>query len=154
TEPYPEPYVPRRLTFEIPERIDAEGEVLVPLDETAARAVLRALPERRIEAVAVCFLWSIANPVHEEAMGRLLEGMLPGLPYTLSHRLNPIVREYRRASSAAIDASLKPLMQEHLRELGRDLRAAGFGGELLMAVSVGGVTHVDEVAERPIYAVR
>ncbi len=64
------------------------------------------------------------------------------------------MREYRRASSTAIDASLKPLMQDHLRGMAADLRAAGFRGELLAAVSVGGVMHVDDVVERPILLVR
>ena len=151
---YPEPYVPRHRTFEVRERMTAEGAALVPLDEAAARAVLARLRAQRIEAVAVCFLWSIANPAHELAVARLIEEELPGVPYTLSHQVNPIVREYRRASSAAIDASLKPLMQQHLREMDADLRAAGLEGELLPAISLGGVMHIDGVIARPIHMVR
>ena len=75
------------------------------------------------------------------------------MPYTLSHRLNPVIREYRRTSSAAIDASLKPLMQAHLTEMDQDLRAAGFDGELLVVTSFGGVLRVADVAGRPIYSV-
>ena len=71
----------------------------------------------------MCLLWSIVNPVHEERVGELLAERLPGVPFTLSHRLNPIIREYRRASSTAIDASLKPLMQGHLDEMADDLQA-------------------------------
>ena len=63
--------------------------------------------------------------MHEERVGELLDEELPGVPFTLSHRLNPIIREYRRASSTAIDASLKPLMQRHLGEMADDLRHAG-----------------------------
>ena len=151
---YPEPYVPRHLTFEIRERVTAEGTVLVPLHETSTREVLARLRAQRVEAVAVCFLWSIANPAHEIAVGRLLERELPGVPFTLSHEVNPIVREYRRASSASIDASLKPLMQQHLREMEADLRAAGLEGELLPAISLGGVMHIDGVIARPIHMVR
>ncbi len=151
---YPEPYVARQLTFEIPERMTAEGVVEVELDEARTLAVIAKLKSRRIEAVAVCFLWSIANPAHELAVARLLDRELPGIPYTLSHQVNPIVREYRRASSAAIDASLKPLMQEHLREMETDLRAAGLEGELLPAISLGGVMHIDGVIARPIHMVR
>ena len=72
------------------------------------------------------------------------------MPYTLSHELVPIVREYRRASTTAIDASLKPLMQRHLREMEADLRAAGFSGELLIGTSGGGCQHVTEVVGRPV----
>ena len=151
---YPEPYVPRQLTFEIRERMTSEGIAAVAFDEVAALAVLSRLKAQRVEAVAVCFLWSIANPAHELAVARLIERELPGIPYTLSHQVNPIVREYRRASSAAIDASLKPLMQKHLREMETDLRAAGLEGELLPAISLGGVMHIEGVINRPIHMVR
>jgi N-methylhydantoinase A len=153
-EPYPEPFVPRRLTFEIQERVGAEGEIVVPLDEEQVGDVLGTLRRLEVEAVGVCFLWSIANPEHEEAVGRLIESELPGVAYTLSHRLNPTMREYRRASSTVIDASLKPLLQRHLREMELDLRASGFVGELVAAISVGGVMHLDDLIERPIYAVK
>lgn len=149
-----EPYVPRRLTFEIRERIDAEGNVVAPLDERQARETLRRLAERKVEAIAVCLLWSPANPAHEEALGRMIEAELPRVPYTLSSRLNPIIREYRRASSAAIDASLKPLMQRHLNDFEQDLRKAGFNGQLLVATSFGGVMHARDVVQRPIYLVK
>ena len=154
TADYPEPYIPRHLTFEVQGRISSEGAALTPFDEAGATAVMHRLGALRVEAVAVCFLWSIANPEHELAAARIIERELPGVPYTLSHQVNPIVREYRRASSAAIDASLKPLMQQHLREMESDLRAAGLAGELLPAISLGGVMHIDGVIERPIHMVR
>ncbi len=147
---YPEPYIPRRYTFEIDERIDAQGNVVRALDVAATRAIARTLKERGFEAVAVSLMWSIANGAHERAVGALLDEELAGVPYTLSHQLNPIVREYRRASTTAIDASLKPLMQRHLREMEDDLRAAGFKGELLVGTSGGGCQHVAEVAMRPV----
>ena len=90
---------------------------------------------------------------HEQRVGELIEEHLPGVPYTLSHALNPIIREYRRASSTAIDASLKPLMQEYLSTMESDLRAAGFAGHLLIATSFGGAWRPDQVVERPIYSV-
>jgi N-methylhydantoinase A len=150
---YPGPYIPKSLTFEIPERVMADGTVRVALDEDKTRAVLRGLRELDVEAVAVSLLWSIVNPVHEERLGTMIEEELPGVRFTLSHQLNPIVREYRRASSASIDASLKPLMQSHLREIEEDLKAGGFAGELLIVSSFGGVLDVEDVASRPIYSV-
>jgi len=152
--PYPEPYIPRRHTFEITERIGSEGQILVPLDRHQARAVLSDVKADGFEAVAVCFIWSIANPVHELAIGALTEEVLPGVPYTLSHRLIPIAREYRRASTTAIDASLKPLIQRHLRDMEHDLRDAGYRGEILVSTSIGGCMHVDELSERPVHAVK
>ena len=147
---YPPPYIPRRYTFEIDERVDAQGNVVRPLDQNQACEVVRILAQRHFEAVAVCLLWSIANGSHEKEIAKLIEQELPGIPYTLSHELVPIVREYRRASTTAIDASLKPLMQRHLREMEADLRAAGFSGELLIGTSGGGCQHVTEVAGRPV----
>jgi N-methylhydantoinase A len=151
---YPDPYIPRRYTFEIAERIGAEGQVVRALDPRQVAAVMATLAARRFEAVAVSLLWSIANPAHELAVGALLDEMLPGVPYTLSHQLVPILREYRRASATAIDASLKPLMQQHLREMRADLHAAGFDGTLLVSTSVGGCMGVDDVIARPVHTLK
>jgi len=152
--PFPRPYVPRRHTFEITERIDAGGQVVTPLDEAQAREVIAMLGARGFEACAVSLLWATANPVHEQRLGALLEELLPGVPYTLSHAFNPILREYRRASSTAIDASIKPLMQSHLRDLQADLRAAGYAGELLVSTTIGGCIDVESVIAKPIHTVR
>ena len=154
SRPFPEPYVPRRLTFEIPERIDADGNVVLPLQEDAALAQLAQARALEVQAVAVCLLWSTANPDHELALGRLIERELPGVPYSLSHQINPIVREYRRASGTSIDASLKPLMQRHLPEIADGLQAEGFAGELLAASSAGGVVPMGELIASPLWSVR
>ncbi len=151
---YPEPYIPRRRSFEIAERIGADGEVVSPLDTAQARSVIETLRQRNFEAVAVSLLWSIANPAHELAIAALLDEMMPGVPYTLSHQLVPILREYRRASATAIDASLKPLMQAHLRGMAEDLAAAGFKGDLLVSTSAGGCQHVEELVARPIHTLK
>lgn len=148
------PYVPGKYTFEVPERINAEGGIERPLDEDAVVAVLDRLRELRIEAVAVCLLWSTVDDRHEARVGRLVEDHLPGVPYTLSSVLNPVIREYPRASSTCIDASLKPLMQAHLRDLRDDLAGAGFAGELLVSASSGGLMSVDDTIDKPIYTVK
>lgn len=153
TVPYPDPYVPRRLTFEVPERIGPAGDIIAPFDEKAAIELMAKLKEAKVQAVAVCLLWSIVNPAHEEAIGRLLDEYLPGVPYTLSHRLNPALREYRRASSTAIDASLKPLMSSYLGGLTSRLSAAGFGGRVLVLTSQGGMIDADDLAAAPIHAI-
>jgi N-methylhydantoinase A len=151
---YPDPYIPRRHSFEISERIGAQGEVVRPLDVPATRALLRTLRDRKFEAVAVSLLWSIANPAHELAVGALIAEEIPGVPFTLSHQLVPILREYRRASATAIDASLKPLMQAHLTEMASDLRAAGFSGDLLVSTSGGGCRPVEDLVAAPIHTLK
>lgn len=150
---YPPPYVPRYLTFEIDERVDSDGAVFAPLDETSVAAAIEACMRHEVEAIGVCLLWSTVNPTHELRVGELIAERLPGVSVTLSHQLNPVVREYRRASSTVIDASLKPLMQVFLGELRDDLRAAGFSGELLISTSYGGSWPAHEMIERPIYSV-
>ncbi|MFN7599320.1 MAG: hydantoinase/oxoprolinase N-terminal domain-containing protein, partial [Cereibacter sp.] len=125
--PVPAPYVPRSRTFEIPERIDASGKVVRALDEAAVRKTLTDLAAQEVEAIGVCLLWSIINPAHEKRLGELIREILPGVPYTLSHELNPTLREYRRASAACMDASLKPTMNHYLRSLSERLNGAGFG---------------------------
>ncbi len=151
--PFPEPYVPRALTFEIDERIQADGEIATPLDEKSVIATLKQLQRERVEAVAVCLLWSTVNPAHERRIGELLNEHLPAIPYSLSSALNPILREYRRASSTAIDASLKPMMTRYLGGLAERLGEAGFGGRLLMLTSTGGVMDYQDLGAAPIQSI-
>jgi N-methylhydantoinase A len=150
---YPKPYVPRSLTFEVSERVAWDGAVLEPLDESALLDVIGNLETLGVETVAVCLLWSTVNPTHEDRVGNLLTEHLPGVPYTLSHRLNPILREYRRASSTAIDASLKPLMSKYVGGLAGRLERAGFRGRLLMLTSKGGVMDAEDLAQAPIHVI-
>jgi N-methylhydantoinase A len=153
TRRYPDPYIPRALTFEVLERVGSSGEVVRPLDESAVVEVIAKLASRQIEAVAVCLLWSTMNSGHELRIGELLEQHLPDIPYTLSHLLNPTLREYRRAASAAIDASLKPLMTHYLATLEARLRDAGFAGRLLVVTASGGVLDAQTMARAPIHSI-
>ena len=153
TVPYPQPYVPRSLTYEVPERITFDGSVRQPLDEKAVIEIIAQLKASEVEAVAVCLLWSIVNADHENRVGELLDEHLPGVPYTLSHALNPSLREYRRASSAAIDASLKPLMGEYMGSLDSRLRDAGFDGRVLVVTTQGGAIDAADMAKSPIHSI-
>lgn len=147
---YPEPYIPRVLTLGVRERVNSEGGIETALDEDHVIAVLHDLQKLKIEALAVCLLWSIANPKHELRIGELIEQHLPGMPYSLSHRTSPTVREYRRTSATAIDASLKPLVKRAVSELERRLREEGLEGLLTLVTSSGGQTTPAEVIEHPI----
>ncbi len=97
---YPLPYIPRHLTFGIRERVTSEGEVAVALDERQAVEALARVRAAGVQAVAVSFLWSIANPAHEKRMGQLIEKHLPGVPYSLSNVVSPCLREYRITEAA------------------------------------------------------
>jgi N-methylhydantoinase A len=153
TVPYPEPYVPKALTFEVVERITADGGVHTALDESQVVRLLAQLRDLGVEAVAVCLLWSVVNPEHERAIGRLIEQHLPGIPYTLSHQINPSIREYRRAMSTCLDASLKPIMGAYMRSLDQRLRDVGFAGRLLIVTSQGGMMDAAQVAESPVHLI-
>jgi N-methylhydantoinase A len=150
---YPDPYIPRSLTYEVPERIGAGGEVVIPMDEAAVHGILETLQEQDVEAIAVCLLWSIANPEHERRIGELITKSALGIPFTLSHELNPTLREYRRASSTAIDASLKPLMGAHLSDISARLGEAGFKGRLLVISTAGGLMDPSDMAAAPIHSI-
>ena len=152
-ERYPDPFIPRSLTYEVSERMGFDGAVLEPLDERSLRATLDELKRQKVEAIAVCLLWSIINPKHEDRIGELIEEHLPGVPYTLSHRINPSLREYRRASSAAMDASLKPLMGSYLGSLEKRLRVAGFKGRVLVVTTQGGAMDALAMADAPIHSI-
>ena len=152
--PFPKPYIPRRHTFEIDERIQASGNIFGALDEAKTIEVLKDIQAQNFKACAVSLLWSTVNPVHELRIGELIAEHLPNVAYTLSHALNPILREYRRASSTAIDASIKPLMQTHLEDLRADLLNEGYLGEILVSTTSGGCLDIENVIERPIHSVR
>ena len=152
--PYPAPYVPRALTFEAPERVAADGKILTPLDEGVIGDIIQTLGEKQVEAVGVCLLWSVANPVHEQRIGELLQTRLPGVAFTLSHQVNPSLREYRRASSTCIDASLKPLMSTYLNVMEERLLARGFGGKLLVVTSQGGVMEAGAMGATPLHSLK
>jgi N-methylhydantoinase A len=150
TVPTPPPYVPRALTWEVPGRMRADATEAQPLDEAAVRRIIGELRTSEVEAVAVCLLWSIVNPAHELRIGDLLRQALPGVPFTLSHQLNPTLREYRRASSTCIDASLKPMMAAYLSTLSDRMAEAGFRGRTLVVTSQGGVLDARAAAQAPI----
>ncbi len=153
SQEYPQPFIPRGLTYEVRERISATGDVIVALDEAKLVALLQQLREQDIEAIAVALLWSPINDSHEQRVGELIRQHLPGMPFTLSSQLNPSLREYRRTSSAAIDAALKPLMSQFFRNLDTGLKNEGFTGRLLIMTSSGGVLDAAAVAETPIHSI-
>lgn len=150
---YPEPYVPRSLTFGVPERINAEGEIVDPLDEDAARDVIERIREADVDAVAVSLLWAHQNSSHERRIAELLDELAPDIHYSLSSVVAPIVREYRRTSATAIDASLYDVVGEYLLSLREKFSTAGFEGEPLVVTANGGVMDVEEAARVPIWLV-
>ena len=150
---YPAPFVPRVRTRAVRGRIDAAGAERAALEDADVLAAVEDFRKLGVDAVAVCLLWSVVNGTHETRVGEIVRDAWPEVPVTLSHRLNPIAREYRRAVSAAIDAALRPVVSAYVQALDRGLRESGYRNELMIANCLGGMMPPDEIAARPIYSV-
>ena len=146
----PRPLVERSLTFEVPERINAAGEVLIPLDETAVEELARALLKQRVEAVAVCLLHAYANPAHERRIGEIVRRAMPDVFVTLSHEILREYREYERTSTTALNAYVGPVVQAYLSRLDNHLRTKRFGGTIQIMRSNGGVMSIALAQEQPV----
>ncbi len=149
----PKPLAPRSLAFEVTERCDFQGNVLTPLDRAEAVALARQLRDLGVEAVAVCFLHSYANPNHELLLAEVLRQECPTLLISLSHQLSREYREYERTSTVVVDAYIKPVIRGYLAKLDRALRAEGFAGHFLLTRSGGGAMTATSAAEQPVHMV-
>ncbi len=134
-----EPLVPRELRFEVSERLDAQGDVLVPFDEAEARALARRLATMDLDAVAVVFLHSYRNPAHELRMQAILQAEAPHLFVAVSHEISREYREYERTSTVAANAYVGPKVSAYLDQLEERTAAAGFRGSLYLVQSNGGL---------------
>jgi len=146
----PPPLVPRRLRLPVRERIDAQGEVLVPLDEASVARAIEALAAQQVEAVAVGLLHSFTNPDHERRLGDAIARRLPQVAVTLSCEVSPEMREYERFSTACANAYLQPLIGRYLAKLDRELLRAGFHCPLLLMTSGGGITTSETAIRFPV----
>ncbi len=146
----PEPLVPRNLRLGVPERVAADGAVLLPLDEAALRGIASELRAAGIQSLAVCFLHSFTNEAHERRAGAILAEELPGVALSLSCEVAPEIREYERASTTIANAYVRPLMDRYLGGLEAGLRGIGIPGPLLLMMSSGGVTTVETARRFPV----
>jgi N-methylhydantoinase A len=144
--------VPRRWRFEVTERIDAQGAVLTPLDETEIPALVAAIRAQKLEAVAVSFLFSFLNDAHERRVGALLRAALPGVAVFLSCEVLPEVREYERTSTTAVCAYVGPILAGYLARLEAALGGLGLPALYVMGSS-GGVLDTAECLRMPAAAV-
>lgn len=133
-----EPLVPRDLRMEVDERMNAEGEIIIPLDEDAVAAAARALLEAGCESLVIHFLHCYANPAHELRAGEIVEAIWPNEYVTLGHRLLSEFREYERGTTASVNAAVQPILDRYLSRLQRELEAQGFGRDLLVMNGNGG----------------
>jgi N-methylhydantoinase A len=146
----PKPFVPRYLRKEVDERLDHKGEVLVPLNPESLEPVADFFREEGVEAVAVCFVHSYANPTHELEAARVLEGLLPGVSVVPAHHITREWREYERTNTTVLSAYVHPAANGYLDSLERKLDRDGFGGRLFVMQSNGGSATVRAARSNPI----
>jgi N-methylhydantoinase A len=146
----PEPLVPRRLRWEVGERVLADGTVDRPLDEAGVRRLARRARREGVEAVAVCFLHSYRHPDHEQRAAAILAEEVPDAPVSASCDVVPELGEYVRASTTVANAYVRPLMDRYLATLERRLGDAGLRCPLHLMLSTGGLATVDTGRRFPI----
>jgi N-methylhydantoinase A len=144
--------VPRRLRLELAERILGDGSVEQALDSGEVRGLLRSLRTEAVEAIAVCFINSYLNPVHEQQLGRMiLEELGIAAPVCLSSDIYPQIREYDRTSTTVINASLIPVVDRYLNQVEKHLTS--YSDRLLIMQSNGGIMSSQAARRKPAYMI-
>ena len=146
----PAAIVPRSLIAGIGERTDAGGTIRVAAEDSDIEQAVQGLLDQGVEAIGVSTLWSFVNPDTERQVGEVVRRLRPGIFLTLSHEIAPVVGEYERTSTVALNARLGPVVQGYLDHLRTQLAELGFSGQLLVAQAYGGLLPVDEAAARPV----
>ncbi|HVW57874.1 MAG TPA: hydantoinase B/oxoprolinase family protein [Rhizobiaceae bacterium] len=147
---FPDPLVRRDARLEVAERVDAQGRVVTPLDERAVRKAAETLLGQGCEAVAVAFLHSYANPLHERRVAEILRAEFPELAVSISSDVVAEMGEYQRVVTTAANAFVQPLMHRYLTRIESALRKAGFAGELRLMHSAGGLVSLETARDFPI----
>src|SRR6516225_8692795 len=129
------PLVPRNWRIPIIERVAADGEILLPLDESSVREAVARLREAALESAAVAFLHSYVQPAHEQRVRELLCNDLPALSVSLSSEVSPEMREYERFTTTCANAYVQPLIAGYLSRLENDLQARELSCQLFLMLS-------------------
>jgi N-methylhydantoinase A len=148
----PPAFVPREMVVEAVERLNAQGEVLVALDERQAERAVAALAARRPEAVAVCLLHAYANPAHERKLGEMIRARMPGTYVALSSEVWPEFQEYERAATTLLSAYVGPMMSAYVGRLAQELSGAGVRSGLQIMQSSGAVMTAPMAARKAAYS--
>jgi N-methylhydantoinase A len=148
-----EALIPRDLRAEVPERIDAAGRVLTPLDEAAVRQEVHRLRERGAEALVIHFIHAYANPAHEQRCAEIARDIWPNRFVTLGSDILREVREFERGSTAALNGYVQPIVSRYLGRLSQNLRSAGLNNELLVMQGNGGMMAAGTAIDLAVHTV-
>ena len=148
-----EPLIPRELRLEVSERMDADGEVVTPLDEDAVAEAARALLADGCEALVIHFLHAYRNPAHELRAKEIAATVWPNAYITAGHEILSEYREYERGTTAAVNAAIQPVLHRYIDRLQSELTERGFGHDLLVMQGNGGSMSSRIVAEAAVNTV-
>ncbi len=147
---YPDPLVPRRRRLEVAERMDRDGNVVIPLDLDGVRRAAQSLVHDGVEAIAIGFLHAYRNPAHERAASAAIRALYPELTMSLSSDVVAELWEYQRIATTCANAFVRPLMDRYVARLERELRRRGFRGSLYLMHSAGGLIAPNTACALPI----
>ncbi len=147
------PVIPRDLRLEVPERMNASGNIVTDMDEAAVRQAVTHLRDQGCESLVIHFLHAYANPAHELRAGEIAREIWPNDHITLGHALLSESREFERGVTAAVNAAVQPLLDRYIRRLAKDLRAQGYCGNLLVMNGNGGMVAAEKVSKEAVKTV-
>ena len=147
------PIIPRDLRLEVPERLDARGRILTPLDEAAVEKAALTLREMGCESLVIHFLHAYANPEHEQRAAEIAARVWPNGYITMGHALLSESREYERGVTAAVNASVQPLLERYVSRLADELADRGYAHDLLVMNGNGGMVSAGSVSKEAVKTV-
>ena len=147
------PIIPRDLRLEVAERMDARGRVITPLDEKAFQDAVAALQQSGCESLVIHFLHAYANPAHELRAAEIAAQHWPNAYITTGHSLLSEAREYERGVTAAVNASVQPVLERYISRLAGELAAKGYSRDLLVMNGNGGMVSAAHVAREAVKTV-
>ena len=150
----PSPIVPRHLRFEIEERINFKGEIIKSLDETGLIKVAKKIAKSGVETLAIVFMHSFKNAIHEKLAKKIIEAHVPNLNICLSSIVSPEIGEYERTSTSVANAYVQPIFKSYVTSLVKGLKKIGITNDLFLMLSDGGIVHQKTAIEFPIRLVQ
>ena len=134
----PDPIVPKSMIVEVRERIDRDGRIVCPLSTEDVRRAAEELKAKGVESIAICFLWSFKNPIHEQTAKKIVKECYPEVFVTTSHEVAPVIGEYERTITTVFDCYIGPVMREFLSAITRKLEARGLKSKIVVMKADGG----------------
>ena len=150
----PNPIVPRHLRFEIKERLDYKGDILVSLDQNELILIAKKLAKLNIRTLAIVFMHSFKNSIHEELAKNIFNKYAPNINLCLSSSVSPEIGEYERTSTTVANAYVQTIFKSYIDALVKGLKKIGIKNDLFLMLSDGGIVHQKTAVEYPIRLVQ